>query len=128
MMNFSEDAVFNLTQIDNEKINKNVAQLVVPGEETVLGVFKTVRDQVVFTDKRIMTVDVQGITGKRQEIFTIPYNKIQYFGIQTVGFMELIPDAEIELSFTDGKKAKFEFKGRCDILKIGQMISKYALK
>ena len=96
MMNFSKDAVFNLTKIDNDKLNKNVAMILVDGEE-VVGVYKTVRDQVIFTDKRIITVDVQGITGKKQEIFTIPYNKIQYFGIQTVGFMELIPDAELEL-------------------------------
>lgn len=128
MMNFSKDAVFNLTQIPNDHLNKNIAAILVPGEEVVLGVFKTVRDQVVFTDRRILTVDVQGITGKRQEIFTIPYNRIQYFGIQTVGLFELIPDAEMDLSFTDGMKAHFEFKGRCDILKIAQMVSKYALK
>lgn len=127
MMNFSKDAVFNLTKIDNDKLNKNVAMMLVDGEE-VVGVYKTVRDQVIFTDKRIITVDVQGITGKKQEIFTIPYNKIQYFGIQTVGFMELIPDAELELSFNDGMKAHFEFRGKCDIREIGKMISKYTLR
>ena len=126
-MNFSQDAVFNLTKIENDKINKNVA-MILTDDEQVLGVYKTIRDQVVFTDKRIITVDVIGVTGKKQDIFTIPYNRIQYFGIQTVGFMELIPDAELELSFTDGKKAHFEFRGKCDIRDIGKMISKYALK
>ena len=127
MMNFSQDAVFNLTKIDNSHINKNAAMILADGEQ-VLGVHKTIRDQVIFTDKRIITVDVQGVTGKRQELFTIPYGKIQYFGIQTVGFMELIPDAELELSFNDGMKAKFEFKGKCDIREIGKMISTYVLR
>lgn len=127
MMNFTKDAVFNLTKIDNEKINKNANMILADGEQ-VLGVYKTVRDQVIFTDKRIITVDVQGVTGKRQELFTIPYKNIQYYGIQTVGFMELIPDAELELSFNDGMKAHFEFRGKCDIREIGKMISTYVLR
>lgn len=126
MMNFSKDSVFNLKQIEKEEINKNVFALLLDGEEIISG-YKTIRDQVVFTTKRIITVDVQGVTGKRQELFTLPYSKIQYFGVQTVGFAELIPDAELALFFSNGNKAVFEFKGHCDILEIGKIISAYTL-
>lgn len=126
MISFSENATFNLTKIDNSSINKNAAMILVDGEQ-VIGVYKTIRDQVVFTDKRIITVDVKGITGKRQEIFTLPYSNIQYFGVQTVGFMELIPDSELALFFNNGMKASFEFRGKCDIVEIGRMISQYTL-
>ncbi len=127
MINFSEDSMINLQKINNTDINKNVEALLLDGEN-IIGVYKTIRDQIVFTDKRIMTVDVKGITGKKQEIFTLPYSKIQYFGIQTVGFAELIPDSELALFFNNGLKASFEFTGNNDILEIGRTISKYALQ
>ena len=127
MMNFAKDVVFNLTKIDNSKINKNVAATLVDGEQ-VIGVYKTVRDQVVFTDKRIITVDVQGLTGKKQEIFTIPYARIDYYAIQTPGFLEINADSELVISFTNGLKAEFEFKGNCDIRQISKMIATYALR
>lgn len=126
MIDFSKNAVFNLKKIDNADINRNAAMLLLDGEE-VMGVYKTIRDQVIFTNRRILTVDVQGITGKRQEIFTMPYSNIQYFGVQTVGFAELIPDSELALFFSNGMKANFEFKGKNDILAIGKMISEYTL-
>lgn len=126
MLDFSKDAVFNLKKIPDENMNKNVSCLLIENE-SVIGVYKTIRDQVIFTNKRIITVDVQGITGKRQEIFTLPYSKIQYFGVQTVGFAELIPDSEMALFFSNGLKAVFEFKGQCDILEIGKTISEFTL-
>ena len=127
MINFSENSLINLQKISNNDINKNAKALILDNE-TVIGVYKTIRDQVIFTDKRIMTVDVKGITGKKQEIFSLPYAKVQYFGIQTVGFAELIPDSELALFFNNGLKANFEFKGNNDILEIGKNISKYTLQ
>ena len=127
MINFSENSMINLQKISNNDINKNAKSLILDNE-TIIGVYKTIRDQIIFTDKRIMTVDVKGITGKKQEIFSLPYAKIQYFGIQTVGFAELIPDSELALFFNNGLKANFEFKGNNDILEIGKNISKYTLQ
>lgn len=127
MISFSENSMVNLQKIENKDINQNAKALIL-GEEEIIGVYKTIRDQIIFTNKRIMTVDVKGITGKRQEIFSLPYSKIQYFGIQTVGFAELIPDSELAIFFNNGLKANFEFKGNNDILEIGKNISKYTLK
>lgn len=126
MINFSQNSIVNLQKIDNNQINKNAEKLMIDGEE-VIGVYKTIRDQIIFSNKRIITVDVQGITGKKQEIFTLPYSKIQYFGVQTAGFAEFIPDSELALFFNNGLKANFEFKGRNDILAIGKIISRYVL-
>ena len=96
-------------------------------DEKVEFAFKTIRDQLVFTNKRIISIDVQGITGKRKSFATMPYSKIQYFSIQTPGFMELFPDSELFVMFTNGFTAKFEFKGAVDIGKIGRMLSEYVL-
>ena len=126
MISFSQDSTFNLHKIENNQINKNVSMLMVE-DEKLIGVYRTVRDQVVFTNRRIITAEVQGVTGTRQELFSLPYSKILYFGIQTVGFGELLPDAELALFFNNGLKVSFEFRGKCDILEIGRMISRYAM-
>ena len=57
----------------------------------------------------------------------MPYSKIQFFSIQTPGFIELFPDSELYLVFSSGFTAKFEFKGQVDIGKIGRIISEYVL-
>ncbi len=126
MINFSDNTVFNLKPIEEKDVQRDVTNLFVDGER-ILGAYKTIRDQVIFTNKRIITVDVQGITGKRKDYSTLPYSKLQYFSVQTPGFAELIPDCEMELFFTNGFVAKFEFKGNCNIIELGKTISQYIL-
>ena len=125
-VNFNQNSVFNLKPISNDEVRGEVDGLLI-ADEKVEFAFKTIRDQLVFTNKRIISIDVQGITGKRKFFATMPYSKIQYFSIQTPGFMELFPDSELFVMFTNGFTAKFEFKGAVDIGKIGRMLSEYVL-
>ncbi len=125
-VNFNQDSVWNLKPIRVDAVKGEVNGLLIGGEEVVMA-FQTVRDQLIFTNKRIIAVDVQGITGKRKSFSTMPYSKIQYFSIQTPGFGELIPDSELFIMFSNTFTAKFEFKGGVDIGKIGRMISEYVL-
>ena len=125
-VNFNQDSVWNLKPIRVDAVKGEVNGLLIGGEEVVMA-FQTVRDQLLFTNKRIIAVDVQGITGKRKSFSTMPYSKIQYFSIQTPGFGELIPDSELFVMFSNTFTAKFEFKGGVDIGKIGRMISEYVL-
>ncbi|MEE1456772.1 MAG: PH domain-containing protein [Oscillospiraceae bacterium] len=125
-VNFNQDSVWNLKPIRVDAVKGEVNGLLIGGEEVVMA-FQTVRDQLLFTNKRIIAVDVQGITGKRKSFSTMPYSKIQYFSIQTPGFGELIPDSELFIMFSNTFTAKFEFKGGVDIGKIGRMISEYVL-
>ena len=81
-VNFNQDSVWNLKPIRVDAVKGEVNGLLIGGEEVVMA-FQTVRDQLIFTNKRIIAVDVQGITGKRKSFSTMPYSKIQYFSIQT---------------------------------------------
>ena len=126
-VNFNQNSVWNLKPIEPDAVRNEVMALLINGEEVVMA-FQTVRDQLVFTNKRIIAIDVQGITGKRKSFSTMPYSKIQYFSIQTPGFAELIPDSEVFIMFSNGFTAKFEFKGNVDIGRIGRMISEYVLE
>lgn len=125
-INFNQNSVFNLKPINKDAVRGEVQGLLIGGEE-VLYAFQTVRDQLVFTNKRIIAIDVQGITGKRKSFSTMPYSKVQYFSVQTPGFAELFPDSELFLMFSSGFTAQFEFKGQVDIGAIGRMISEYVL-
>lgn len=125
-ISFNSESVFNLKPISLDEVRKDVHGLLIPGEECIMA-FKTVRDQLLFTNKRIISIDVQGFTGKRKSFASMPYSKIQYFSIQTPGFMELIPDSELFVMFSNGATARFEFKGNTDIGKVGRTISEYIL-
>lgn len=125
-INFNKESAWDLKPIDASEIREEVQGLLVDGE-LIDSAFKTVRDQLIFTNKRIIAIDVQGIIGKRKSYSSLPYSKIQFFSIQTSGFVELVPDSELFLMFTNGFTAKFEFKGGVDIGEIGRMISDYVL-
>lgn len=125
-INFNQNSVFNLKPIKPDSVRGEVQGLLINGEE-VLYAFQTIRDQLVLTNKRIISIDVQGLTGKRKSFATMPYSKIQYFAIQTPGFAELFPDSELMIMFTNGFTATFEFKGQVDIGAIGRMLSEYVL-
>lgn len=126
-INFNGNSAWNLTPINVSEVRDEVNGLLINGE-LILSAFKTVRDQLIFTNKRIIAVDVQGITGKRKSFSSMPYSKIQFFTVQSPGFMELVPDSELFVMFSNGFTAKFEFKGGVDIGAIGRMISQYVLE
>ncbi|MDO4845271.1 MAG: PH domain-containing protein [Oscillospiraceae bacterium] len=125
-ISFNREPVFNLKPIPLEKIRNDVQGLLISGEECIMA-FQTVRDQLAFTNKRIISIDVQGFTGTRKSFASMPYSKIQYFAIQTPGFAELIPDSELFIMFSNGATTKFEFKGNTDIGRIGRIISEFVL-
>ncbi len=126
MINFNKNSAWDLVPIDLGQIHNEVDGLLTGGERPMMA-FRTVRDQLIFTNKRVISIDVQGLTGKRRSFTSLPYSKIQFFSIQTPGFAELVPDSELFLRFTNGFEAVFEFKGRVDIGEIGRMISEYVL-
>ena len=116
--------IMNLKEISLQSVRPEVPTLLVNGETMVMA-FQTVRDQVIFTDKRIFVVNVQGITGKRTSYFSYPYSKVQYFGIETAGVLDI--DSELVFAFSNGAKLQFDFKSKVDIRKISMMVSNYIL-
>lgn len=124
VIDFSSGSVFKLNPCKTEDIAPAVAPLVIPGEQ-IVSCFKAVRDFVVFTDKRLIAVNVQGMTGKKRDFTSLPYSKIQAFSIETAGTFDL--DAELDLWFSGLGKVRLEFKGNSDIRQLGHMIATYVL-
>ena len=91
----------------------------------MIAAFQTVRDQVIFTNKRVFVVNVQGITGKKTSYFSYPYSKVQYFGVETAGVLDI--DSELVFVFSNGARLQFDFKSKVDIRAICAMVSAYIL-
>ena len=72
-VNFNQNSVFNLKPISNDEVRGEVDGLLI-ADEKVEFAFKTIRDQLVFTNKRIISIDVQGITGKRKSFLIQNYS------------------------------------------------------
>ncbi len=124
MIDFQNGAFFKLGPSNPKEIQAELGPLLVEGETIHLS-FKGMRDSVVFTNRRLIAVNVQGLTGKKRDYSSLPYSKIQAWSVETAGTFDL--DAELELWFSGLGKVHLDFKGRVDIRKIGQLIGKHVL-
>lgn len=122
MIDFKNGSFVKLKKVANDA--NEVQPLLVAGEE-IVGCYKGLRDYVVFTTKRIIAVNVQGMTGKKKDFTSLPYSKIQVFSVETSGVFDM--DSELELWFSGLGLVKFEFTGASDIVKIGNIIGNFVL-
>lgn len=84
----------NATEVDNKTIEKEILPLIADGE-VIQNAYKLIRDLFVFTDKLLILVDKQGMTGKKVEYHSIPYKSITHFAVETAGHFDL--DAELKI-------------------------------
>ena len=124
MIDFANGAVFKLSPCNPEEIAPDIAPILV-NSESFVATFKAMRDYVAMTNKRLIAVNVKGMTGKKRDFTSLPYSKIQAFSIETAGSFDM--DAELDLWFSGVGKVRLEFKGGTDIRQLGQMIATYAL-
>lgn len=94
-------------------------------DEQVIDSYKAMRDGVVFTTKRIIAVNVQGITGSKKDFTSLPYKNIVAYSVETSGTFDL--DSELEIYFSAVGKVKFEFTGKTSIVEISKVISRHVL-
>ena len=122
MIDFKNGSVFKLKKVKDAP--NSFMELLIEGEN-VLGCYQALRDYVVFTDRRVVSVNVQGLTGSKKDFTTLPYSKIQAFSVETAGVFDL--DSELDLFFSGIGKIRFEFTGASDIIAINKMIATHIL-
>ncbi len=93
-MGFLSGILGNASEADAKQIQEKFKDLFVPDEE-VQAAFIIIRDSFIFTDKRLIVVDVQGTTGKKTEYLSVPYKSIKFFSVETAGTFDR--DAELKV-------------------------------
>ena len=126
MIDFNSSGFFaRLKKVDSAEFNSLISDFFIAGE-MVIGAYKSVRDGVVFTNKRIIAINVQGLTGKKKDFTSIPYNKITAYSLESSGVFDL--DSELQIFISGLGKVEFEFVGRTDVALICKTMSDYILR
>lgn len=87
----------NASAVDPEAMGREFARILAPGER-VERAYKLVRDLFLFTDKRLILVDKQGLTGKKVEYRSVPYRAVVQFSVETAGTLDLESELKLWLS------------------------------
>ena len=124
MIDFENKKVLKLTAEKPEKGLNAVEVLLIDGE-TVIDSFVSVRDRLVFTDKRMISINVQGVTGMKKDYTSIPYKKIQTFSVETAGFLDL--DAELSVHISSIGLIRFQLMGSKHIKLLCSAIAEHIL-
>lgn len=124
MIDFKNGSFLKLKKTKGDVNAALINPLLVPGEG-IISEYQAIRDFVVFTNKRIIAVNVQGMTGKKKDFTSIPYSKIQLFSVETAGMLDM--DSELDVTISGIGTIRFEFSGASDIVQIGRLIADYTL-
>jgi hypothetical protein len=116
----------NASKIDASQIQAEFAQILAPGER-VEHAYQLIRDYFVFTDKRFVLVDKQGITGSKVEYHSIPYRSITHFSVETAGTFDL--DAELKIWITGNPvPLQKQFNRKLSIYEVQAVLASYVLR
>lgn len=108
------------------KLQSEYEQLLVDGETVEVG-FQVIRDTFIFTSKRLILVNIQGVTGKRVEYLSVPYNKITKFSVETAGHFDL--DAELKIWIgSDSNPLTKKFNTDVNIYDLQRVLAKHLIK
>ncbi|MBF0786768.1 MULTISPECIES: PH domain-containing protein [unclassified Streptococcus] len=117
----------NAAQTDTAKVEAQLDAILLPTEQ-VLSAFSLIRDLIVFTDKRLILVDRQGMTGKKTSYKSIPYRAISRFEVETSGHFDLDAELKIWISSSIEPAEILQFKSDKSVVAIQQALAAAVLK
>ncbi|MGJ8658719.1 PH domain-containing protein [Cellulophaga fucicola] len=107
----------NASEVSVDKLNEKYGRLLIDGEQVELG-FKLVRDTFMFTNKRLILIDVQGITGSKAEYKSMPYKSISRFSLETAGTFDLDAELKIWISSENLPSVSKKFNKSIDVYEV----------
>lgn len=111
----------NASELDIEELNQEFSPILATNEQIELG-FKLVRDMFIFTNKRMIIVDKQGLTGKKRQYHSVPYKSITHFVVESAGHFDM--DSELKI-WISGNSApiSYELKRGSDVVAIQKTLA-----
>ena len=126
-MGFLDGLIGNASEVEADKFQEKLKDIIIEGEDVECG-YKILRDYFVFTDKRLILVDKQGVTGNKKEFHSIPFKNIRHFSIESAGTFDR--DSELKLWIAGiSKPIEKQFgKKSSNIFEVQQALAKHILK
>ncbi|SDB55108.1 PH domain-containing protein [Flavobacteriaceae bacterium MAR_2010_188] len=125
-MGFINKILGNASEISTDKLNEKYGKLLIEGEEVELG-FKLFRDIFMFTNKRLILVDIQGITGSKSEFKSMPYKNISRFSLESAGTLDLDAELKIWISSEDSPTVSKKFNRSIDVYEVQRYLANKVL-
>ncbi|MGT2800084.1 PH domain-containing protein [Streptococcus marmotae] len=116
----------NAGQTDAARVEAQLEVILLPNEQ-VNEAFSLIRDLIVFTDKRLILVDKQGMTGKKTSYKSIPYRSISRFEVETSGHFDLDAELKIWISSSIEPAEILQFKSDKSVIAIQQALAEAVL-
>ena len=117
----------NAGAVSQDELQKKYGQLLTDGESIELG-FKLLRDTFIFTNKRLILIDIQGLTGSKTEYKSIAYKAISRFSIETAGTFELDAELKIWVSSEANPSIKKQFNKSVNVYEVQKVLAHHVLK
>jgi hypothetical protein len=95
--------------------------------ENIEKAYKLIRDMFIFTNKRLILIDKQGLTGKKMDYHSIPYKSVTHFSIETAGNFDLDAELKIWISGSPTPIQK-QFNKSLNIYELQSVLAEYVLK
>lgn len=116
---------YSVTQEEEAHESLDIIEEILTHHEDIHLVFSHMRDKVWFTNKRIIAMDVQGLTGKKKSFRSFPYNKISSFSIETAGIFD--GDSDFKIWLSGAGLFEIKFRKKLNIKKVAQFLSERVL-
>jgi hypothetical protein len=117
----------NAGTVSSDELIKKYGQLLIEGEEIALG-FKLIRDVFVFTNKRLILIEVQGLTGSKVAYKSILYKSISRFSVETAGTFDLDAELKIWVSSEIQPSIVKQFNKSVNVYDVQKVLAEYVLK
>ena len=116
----------NAGSVNNSDLQKQYGKLLIDNEQIELG-FKLIRDTFIFTNKRFIIIDVQGITGSKVEYKSLTYKSISKFSIETSGTFDLDAELKIWVSSEVNPSISKKFNKSVDVYEVQKLLANHVL-
>lgn len=116
----------NAGSVTQEELRKKYDQLLIHNEEIELG-FKLIRDTFIFTNKRLILIDKQGITGSKIAYKSIAYKSISRFSIETAGTFDLEAELKIWVSSETQPSIVKQFNKSVNVYEVQKVLAHHVL-
>jgi hypothetical protein len=117
----------NASEVSSEALTEKYERLLIDGEQVELG-FKLVRDVFMFTNYRLILIDVQGFTGSKSEYKSLPYKNITRFSLETAGTFDLDAELKIWISSENTPTVSKKFNKSIDVYAVQSYLAQKVIK